>query len=89
MKNTYQVIEPHAFVAKDFVGGDAVLDFVNTVTGRDQILRDWLDRYPRLLEWAEKTALLPVHVLGALAKMAHARPEAAGTPKYNWGYPAP
>jgi hypothetical protein len=29
------MVEPHTFSARDFVGGDPALDFVNTVTGRD------------------------------------------------------
>jgi len=46
-------------VAADFIGGDAALDFVNTVTGRDETPRDWLDSYARLLEWAGRAKLLP------------------------------
>jgi hypothetical protein len=42
-------IESHEFAARDFIGGDAALDFINTVTGRDQQPRDWLDSYARLL----------------------------------------
>ena len=77
MKSIYPVIEFHAFVARDFVGGDAALDFVNTVTGRDQTPRDWLDGYPRLLEWAGQAKLLPEDVWRTLAKTARASPEAA------------
>ncbi len=54
-----------------------MLDFVNTVTGRDQTPRDWLDGYPRLLEWAGKSALLPAGVLRTLADMARSDPAAA------------
>jgi hypothetical protein len=51
MKKILQVrIESHHFRNRDIIGGDAALDFVNTVTGRDQSPRDWLDSYPRLLE---------------------------------------
>jgi predicted RNA-binding Zn ribbon-like protein len=71
------VIEAHSFKAKDFVGGDAALDFINTVTGRDQTPRDWLDNYPRLLEWANRSDLLPKAVLSVLEKAAQASPEAA------------
>ena len=46
-------------MAADFIGGDAALDFVNTVTGRDETPRDWLDSYARLLEWAGRAKLLP------------------------------
>jgi hypothetical protein len=52
-------IESHPFAARDFIGGDAALDFVNTVTGRDKQPRDWLDGYARLLEWAALVRLLP------------------------------
>ncbi len=53
MKRVLQVmIEPHTFSTRDIVGGDPSLDFVNTVTGRDQSSRDWLDSYERLIEWA-------------------------------------
>ena len=45
MNDILPVIEAHRFAAKDFVGGDAALDFVNTMTGRDVRPRDWLDGY--------------------------------------------
>ena len=79
MKTILEVrIEPHHFRNRDIIGGDAALDFVNTVTGRDQSPRDWLDSYPRLLEWAAFVHLLPKRVLGALAKKAKKEP-AGGT----------
>ena len=59
------------------MGGDAALDFVNTVTGRDQAPRDWLDGYPRLLEWAGKAKLLDDDVLRVLEKTANTDPTAA------------
>jgi predicted RNA-binding Zn ribbon-like protein len=78
MKQISPVIEAHAFAAKNFVGGDAALDFVNTVNGRDaESPRDWLDGYPRLLEWAEKAGLLPRDVLRALAELARTKPAEA------------
>lgn len=77
MKSVSPVILTHDFVARDFVGGDAALDFVNTVAGRDQAPRDWLDGYPRLLEWAEKSGLLRPQVLASLATLAEADPAAA------------
>ena len=77
VKQVYQVIQNRAFAPKDFVGGDAVLDFVNTVSGRDQAARDWLDGYPRLLEWAGHAKLLPDKVLHSLQRMAQADPAAA------------
>jgi len=71
------IIESHKFRNRDIIGGDAALDFVNTVTGRDQSPRDWLDSYPRLLEWAAFVHLLPKRVLRTLAKKAHKEPAAA------------
>ena len=70
-------IESHEFAARDFIGGDAALDFVNTVTGRDQEPRDWLDSYARLLEWATLARLLPEKNLRALTKKMHSEPAAA------------
>jgi len=77
VKSIYPVIEPHVFAPKDFVGGDAVLDFVNTVTGRDQVPRDWLDGYPRLLEWAGHAKVLPDKVLHVLQRRVQADPAGA------------
>jgi predicted RNA-binding Zn ribbon-like protein len=71
------IIEAHTFSARDFVGGDAALDFVNTVTGRDKSPRDWLDSYARLLEWAASVKLLPRNVLQRLTKQAEENPAAA------------
>jgi predicted RNA-binding Zn ribbon-like protein len=72
------VIEAHTFTARDFVGGETALDFVNTVTGRDQTPRDWLDAYTRLLEWTARVELLPTAVLRVLEKSAKAEPARAG-----------
>ena len=78
MKTGLQVrTESHNFRNRDIIGGDPALDFVNTVTGRDQSPRDWLDSYPRLLEWAAFVHLLPKRVLRALAKKAQKEPAAA------------
>ncbi len=78
MKSVLQVkIEPHQFRSRDTIAGDAALDFVNTVTGRDQSPRDWLDSYARLLEWAAFVQLLPKSALRALAKKAQKEPAAA------------
>jgi predicted RNA-binding Zn ribbon-like protein len=71
------IIESHHFRSRDTIAGDAALDFVNTVTGRDQSPRDWLDSYAGLLEWAAFVHLLPKRVLGALAKRAQKEPAAA------------
>jgi len=64
-------IESHQFAARDFVGGDPALDFINTVSGRDQTPRDWLDSYACLLEWATLVRLLPERNLRALTKKLH------------------
>ena len=78
MKTVLEVrTESHNFRNRDIIGGDPALDFVNTVTGRDQSPRDWLDSYPRLLEWAAFVHLLPKRVLRTLAKKARNEPEAA------------
>ena len=80
MKSNLPVkIESHRFAARDFIGGDAALDFINTVTGRDQSPRDWLDCYTRLLEWAALVDLLPAKILRALARKAQKKPAAAAT----------
>jgi predicted RNA-binding Zn ribbon-like protein len=71
------IIESHQFAPRDFIGGDAALDFINTVTGRDQSPRDWLDSYTRLLEWAALVHLLPENILRALAKKSKSEPRAA------------
>jgi hypothetical protein len=63
-------IETHRFSTGDLIGGDAALDFINTVTGRDQSPRDWLDSYTRLLDWAALVHLLPERILRALARKA-------------------
>ena len=70
-------VEAHEFAAADFIGGDPSLDFINTVTGRDETPRDWLDSYARLLEWAKLAALLPDKQARALARMSEEQPAAA------------
>jgi predicted RNA-binding Zn ribbon-like protein len=78
IKRTLQVmVEPHTFSARDFVGGDPALDFVNTVTGRDQSPRDWLDSYARLIDWAALVSLFPRDVLQRLTKEAKRKPAEA------------
>ena len=78
MKSTLQVTNvPHTFSASDLIGGDAALDFVNTVAGRDQSPRDWLDSYGRLIEWAALAKLFPKDVLQRLAREAKREPAAA------------
>jgi predicted RNA-binding Zn ribbon-like protein len=78
MKSVLPVrIESHQFRNRDIIGGNAALDFVNTVTGRDQSPRDWIDSYVRLLEWAAFVHLLPEKILRVLAKKAQTKPKAA------------
>jgi len=77
VKSNLPVIEPHDFDDRDFVGGDAALDFINTVTGRDAEPRDWLDSYERLLEWAGRAGLLPKEPIRALVRQADSNPAAA------------
>jgi predicted RNA-binding Zn ribbon-like protein len=78
LKNVLSVTtEAHTFSPRDLVGGDAALDFVNTVTGRDESPRDWLDSYARLLEWAALVKLFPRNVVQRLAKQAKENPAAA------------
>jgi predicted RNA-binding Zn ribbon-like protein len=78
MKSNLPVtIESHRFATRDIIGGDAALDFINTVTGRDQLPRDWLDSYTRLLEWAALVRLLPENILRALTRRAKTEPKAA------------
>jgi hypothetical protein len=74
MNDFLPVIEPHAFKASDFVAGEAALNFVNTITGRDQQPRDWLDSYARLVEWAGRAKLLPPKSLQALSVRAERNP---------------
>jgi predicted RNA-binding Zn ribbon-like protein len=70
-------LEAHRFRARDAIAGDPALDFVNTVTGRDETPRDWIDSYCRLLEWAGFVQLLPERTLRALAKKARSEPSKA------------
>jgi len=78
MKSSLQVtIEVHQFSAVDIIGGDAALDFINTVTGRNGTPRDWLDGYPRLLEWSAMAHLLPETHRRKLLRQAQAEPAAA------------
>jgi predicted RNA-binding Zn ribbon-like protein len=70
-------IEAHEFAARDFIAGDVALDFVNTVSGRDERPRDWLDSYSRLLDWTMRVQLLPEKNLKALVKRASTEPAMA------------
>jgi predicted RNA-binding Zn ribbon-like protein len=59
-------VAAHRFGASDLVGGHLALDFANTVNGRDGAPVDWLDGYPRLLEWASRTGEFSAGLLARL-----------------------
>ncbi len=69
-------LTPMAIISRPFSPGDLVaghpaLDLVNTVTARNTPLpRDWLDGYPRLLEWARLAKVTEAEVLTLLEKQA-------------------
>ncbi|MER5208264.1 CGNR zinc finger domain-containing protein [Streptomyces sp. NPDC002825] len=67
-------IRPHTFTARDLVGGHLAVDLVNTVTARNAEPVDWLDGYPRLLEWAALTGHFSPADLTALRELADAEP---------------
>ena len=67
-------VQAHTFRAHDLVGGHVVLDLVNTVTARDGDPIDWLDSYPRVLEWAALTAHFDESLLAELARIDKAEP---------------
>ena len=61
----------HMFDARDLVGGHPVLDFINTVTARDQPEPvDWLASYESFLQWAALSARFSSHDLLALERRA-------------------
>ena len=64
-------IHDHTFVTTDLVGGHLVLDFINTVTARDQPEPvDWLASYESLLQWAALSARFTPRDLHVLARRA-------------------
>lgn len=66
------------FSARDLVAGHPTLDFVNTVTARnapDPV--DWLDGYPRLIEWAQLSGIAAEIKLSRLRSEAKRSPAAA------------
>jgi predicted RNA-binding Zn ribbon-like protein len=67
----------HTFGSRDLVGGHVVLDLVNTVTARSDDPIDWLDGFPRLLDWAELTGRFDQGALRALRRRSEADPRAA------------
>ncbi|MFF8601432.1 CGNR zinc finger domain-containing protein [Streptomyces sp. NPDC015232] len=70
-------VQPHSFQPRDLVGGHVVVDLVNTVTARDADPVDWLDGYPRLLEWAALTGHFTPAALADLRRLAEADPAGA------------
>ena len=69
MKSSLTVsVVSHKFIDADFIGGHPVLDFINTVTGRDELPQDWLDSYAKLIIWAKKVDLLPLETLSYLTE---------------------
>jgi predicted RNA-binding Zn ribbon-like protein len=59
------------FSPRDLVGGHPALDLVNTVTARNTPTPiDWLDGYPRLLEWARLANVVDETRLHTLGKQA-------------------
>ncbi|WOX23087.1 CGNR zinc finger domain-containing protein [Streptomyces solicathayae] len=70
-------IQPHTFRLRDLVGGHIVIDLVNTVTARGAEPIDWLDGYPRLLEWAALTGHFAPADLTALRRLAGSEPDRA------------
>jgi predicted RNA-binding Zn ribbon-like protein len=70
-------IQAHAFRPRDLVAGHVALDLVNTVTARNADPIDWLDSYPRLLDWAELTGEFDRSALQALRSASSVHPAAA------------
>ncbi|MEU9795161.1 CGNR zinc finger domain-containing protein [Streptomyces sparsogenes] len=67
-------IQAHTFTPRDLVGGHIVIDLVNTVTARDAEPVDWLDGYPRLLEWAALTGHFTPAALADVRRLAETEP---------------
>lgn len=66
------------FSPGDLVAGHTALDLVNTVTARNtRAPRDWLDGYPRLIEWATLANVADERALVLLAKQATDSPDDA------------
>jgi predicted RNA-binding Zn ribbon-like protein len=76
MKTASAVIptETHEFRPRDLIGGHVAVDFVNTVNSRDEDPADWLDGFPRLLEWAELTGSFDSRALRGLGWRASREP---------------
>jgi predicted RNA-binding Zn ribbon-like protein len=70
-------VRAHTFQPRDLVGGDLVLNLVNTVTARNAEPIDWLDGYARLLDWADLCGAWPADDLAILRREAGAHPRLA------------
>ena len=79
MNGISPVLELHAFRDRDFIGGDVVLDFVNTVTGRNGLPRDWLASFESLADWAALAGLLTKQRCARLKKMSQQFPSEAAS----------
>jgi predicted RNA-binding Zn ribbon-like protein len=77
MNHGLPVKENHAFTSKDLVGGDVVLDFVNTMTGRNGQPRDWIADYDGLADWAAVAGILAKSDCERLKRRARQSPAAA------------
>ena len=67
-----------SFAPRDLVGGHPALDLVNTVTARDvSDPVDWVDGYPRLVEWAVLAGVVDADAAEKLDRLAAASPAAA------------
>ncbi len=67
----------HVFRQQDLVAGNAALDFANTVTARDSEPVDWIDGYPRIVEWARLAGLVDDDAARRLAAEATRAPREA------------
>lgn len=70
-------VRAHSFQPRDLVAGHVVLDLVNTVTARNAEPIDWLDGYPRLLEWARLSEAFDRDALHRLDRLSSDNPAAA------------
>lgn len=67
-------VVPHEFTPADLCGGHVVLDFVNTAAGLNRDPRDWLDRYARLVGWAELAGICDASLRRELIAQDRASP---------------
>lgn len=70
-------IQAHTFRPRNLVGGHVVLDLVNTVTARNAKPIEWLDGYPRLLEWARLSEAFDDDALRAVERLSAKDPAGA------------